>query len=675
MTSDKHLVLDLVATLAVRFGPRSRIAEEVPGWIEHLTNVGCPERPRTRPGAVWWGKVRGLLDTLRSRLGDGDDNPLRENAERIGRHLGLAGTEARILEFFASYQSFDLFGHVVDAALETQDVTLPFLIAQFAAADQAAIDQVAIRAALRSMARLRASGLLQNDECGWSRQRIPYSVPARLAHAMLSDVEDDEDLVALLFPPAPAPEAEWADFAGLGAGADIMHRLLRGALEEGAPGVNILLHGAPGTGKTELCKVLAREAGAVLRAVGETGESGLEPSRGERLAELGIAGRMLAVRRDTVLLLDEMEDLFGGDMSSPFLRLERPSKVFANRLLKTNPVPTLWTTNSIAHCDPAFLRRMTFSVEMRPPSGRIRRRIWQRLAERHSAWRDSAPLLSLAESFDQPPALVADAMRVAGSCGGGIEVFRQVLEASARLTNGGVAPPPHPCSVPLWHAALANADTCLVLLESRLRRAAQPLRVSFCLDGPAGTGKSAWARHLARELDLPVIERRASDLLSMWVGGTEQAIARAFADARAERAMLILDEADSFLADRRKAVRQWEVSLVNEMLTSMESHPLPFVCTTNQGHALDPATQRRFTFRIRFDWLRADQLPLAWRTHFAAPVPAAIARLDRLAAGDFANVARRLRVLGQEDAPSILAELRREAEAKEGRPRPIGFGR
>lgn len=670
MTSEKHLALEFVATLAERFGPGSKIAKEVPCWIEYLTDAECPERPRTRPGAAWWGKVRRLLEELRTGPGTGEENTLRVNAARVGQHFGLSDLETGILEFFASYHSFDMFEHVVDGALQTQEVTLPFLVAQFVAGDH-----TAVRGALRPDARLRATGLLQTDGRNWSRQSIPYTVSPRLAAALLADFDDIEELVRLLFPPALPPEAEWSDFADMGDSADIMRKLLRNALEQGTPGVNILLYGPPGTGKTEFCKVLTRELGANLRAVGEADDCGDEPSRGERLAELGIAGRMLSARRDTVLLLDEMEDLFGGGPVSLFFRQERTSKVFANRLLETNPVPTLWTTNSIETCDPAFLRRMTFSAEMRQPAGRIRKRIWQRLADRHAPTEDAAVLTALAEVHDQPPALVADAMRVARACGGGIETFKQVLGASAKLTNGGVAPPPQYHSEAPWDPALANTDISLALLETRLRSATQPPRLSFCLDGPAGTGKSAWARHLARQLDLPVIEKRASDLLSMWVGGTEKAIARAFADARSEGALLIFDEADSLLADRRNASRQWEVSQVNEMLTWMESHPLPFVCTTNLAESLDPATQRRFTFRIRFDWLREDQLPLAWRAHFTAPVPEQVRALDRLAPGDFANVARRMRALGQEDSASIMSELRREDEAKEGKARPIGFGR
>ena len=111
------------------------------------------------------------------------------------------------------------------------------------------------------------------------------------------------------------------------------------------------------------------------------------------------------------------------------------------------------------------------------------------------------------------------------------------------------------------------------------------------------------------------------------------------------------------------------------MLTWMESHPQPFVCTTNFAEKLDPATQRRFTFRIRFDFLSADQLPLAWTAHFPCPPPPGLSALERLAPGDFSNVARRMRALGEADPREILRELTREAASKLGAGRPIGFGR
>jgi len=49
-----------------------------------------------------------------------------------------------------------------------------------------------------------------------------------------------------------------------------------------------------------------------------------------------------------------------------------------------------------------------------------------------------------------------------------------------------------------------------------------------------------------RSVGLDVLQYRASDLMSKWVGDTEKHIARAFETARAEKKFLLFDEADSF---------------------------------------------------------------------------------------------------------------------------------
>ena len=80
-----------------------------------------------------------------------------------------------------------------------------------------------------------------------------------------------------------------------------------------------------------------------------------------------------------------------------------------------------------------------------------------------------------------------------------------------------------------------------------------------------------------------------------------------FREAETEKAVLLLDEADSFLQDRRGAQRTYEVTEVNEMLQGMERFDGIFVCTTNLLDRIDQAALRRFTFKIRFKPLTAAQ--------------------------------------------------------------------
>ena len=84
-------------------------------------------------------------------------------------------------------------------------------------------------------------------------------------------------------------------------------------------------------------------------------------------------------------------------------------------------------------------------------------------------------------------------------------------------------------------------------------------------------------------------------------------MAKMYAEAENEQAVLLLDEADSFLRSRRMAERNYEVSEVNEMLQGMERFAGIFICTTNLFEELDEAALRRFTFKIRFHPLKPEQ--------------------------------------------------------------------
>ena len=216
------------------------------------------------------------------------------------------------------------------------------------------------------------------------------------------------------------------------------------------------------------------------------------------------------------------------------------------------------------------------------------------------------------------------------------------------------------------------------LIEALRRRGLGTL----CFHGPPGSGKTALAEHIAAELQRPLMVRLASDLMSKYVGETEQNMARMFEAAAAEGAVLLLDEADSFLRSRRMAERHYEVSEVNEMLAGMERHAGLFICTTNAFDDLDEAALRRFSFKIRFKPLRPDQRLTMFERELGLPPDESQAdrlrSLDALTLGDFAAVRQQAEILGEALSPDeflTLLEAEHRVKPDVRQRRPMGFRR
>ena len=464
------------------------------------------------------------------------------------------------------------------------NVTNPYLVCLLGLSSGAFLSR------LRCDAPLMRAGLVYVEDDG------DLKIVMRLCRLVNLPDEVGLDVRGLLLRTAAPAELEWSDFDHVAEERDHIEEMVKGALRSGAKGVNVLVYGPPGTGKTEFCKTLAARVRAKLHTVGEADEGGEEPARRERLQDLRFSQRLLAGGRGSLLLFDEMEDLLcdpdaGWMPFSPFGSSKlRPggSKVYMNRLLERAPVPTLWTSNSARETCPTVLRRMTFALELRPPPCRTRARIWSRELERRDIEATEEDAGSLAREFDVAPGLASGAVAAANLCGGDLAAVRRGVRSLSRVISGD-KPPSAQGAPERFDLGLIRADTDPAGLAGRLERTGET-SFSLCLQGPPGTGKSVFVRYLAERLGLQVTQKRASDLMSMWVGQTEQQIAAAFAEARAEESILVFDEADSLLADRRGAERSWEVSQVNEMLTWMESHPLPFACTTNFGEHLDSAT-------------------------------------------------------------------------------------
>ncbi|MDR2800568.1 MAG: AAA family ATPase [Desulfovibrio sp.] len=423
--------------------------------------------------------------------------------------------------------------------------------------------------------------------------------------------------------------------------------LLRAAVKRRERGVNILLYGPPGTGKTELAKTLCAEIQADLYSLSENLQNDYCEGGG-RLSELYAAQAVLRTEDQTVLLADEAEDIFRG----------KYSKLSMNRLLEKNVTPVIWISNNIEFMDPAYIRRFSYAVFINTPPLSARVRIWKNELHKKNISIPAAEVEHLARRYDLPPSFTSEAIRIAGMLRDKSSIDRTLQSLECAL--GGK--PKAPCGErpDVFHPALLNTDTDLEKLAERVERG-NNLSFSLCLFGAPGTGKSAYARYLAGRMGFETLHKRASDLQSMWLGETEKNIARAFLEAREGKKLLIFDEVDSFLQDRGRAVRSWEVSQVNEMLAWMENHPYPFVCTTNLLESLDKASLRRFTFKVKYEYLTPNQASLAFRHFFGLEYSL---DMRALTPGDFAVVKKKAAILGMREPAELAGLLAQEQEAR-----------
>ena len=684
---EQRLMFCYLANAASRLHYRSKEAEKLIEWVadnaDELNLEDMVQPPRRRsfrdereagPSKQEWQAFRKILEGKRSTTKNASEDVTARRIRSLGKTTGLSSTDVDILNFMLRCETQPVIESMVDdvfdmrsrrkmAKLNLKGIFLRYLLDR-------SVDT--IRSRFKPDGPLLRSGLLSIDSDG------EVNLMDRLHRLAVTSGDADPDPTRLLLGATTPSELKWSDFDHLAQDRDHVEGLLKGALRSSASGVNVLLYGPPGTGKTEFCKVLANRLGATIYSIGESDEDKKEPSRNERLNELKLAQCLVGRDRKSMLLFDEMDDLLSGARAgglgfflgfSPGHR-HGESKVFMNRLLEQNAAPTLWTTNLTNEIDPSILRRMMFAMELRMPPPKVRARIWARQLSRHGIEADANDALALATEFDATPGVAAGATAAAKLGNGGLDTVRHGVRNLSRVLS---CEKPSQRPPEQFDPTFIRADQDLVRLADRIVKKDER-RFSLCLQGPPGTGKSAFVRYLAERLGLEIMQKRASDLLSMWVGGTEKNIAGAFAEARSQEAFLVFDEADSLLADRSMAQRGWEISQVNEMLTWMESHRFPFACTTNLVEKLDPATLRRFTFKVKLGYLTQEQASAMFRAYFNLTPPKELAALSVLTPGDFAVVRRSVEVLGlQQETRTIVDLLRTECEAKPDQTRKSGF--
>lgn len=600
-------------------------------------------------------------------------DPCPEHREQLSSIFGLDAPEVEILVFLWCAANEPFFKSVLD------DLSLPDF--HRVLADCAGVDGEALKGLLAPKGRLLDMGFVLPD----------YMPPPHyaLGDEMRQFFNDPRTIFSFVVP----LEKHIADASARGAALESfpVPALSRGILEAILRGgkASVLIHGAPGTGKTTFVMSLLTSLGLrafVLSAVGGS-EDGRPP-----LLRLKVASH-LALNAGAVLVVDESDRLINTQGRGS--EGAAAAKAWLAEFMDCHRGSIVWIANEVDEVHAAVKRRFAYSLEFKPQNERQRAVLWRELARGYGL--DAAVGGDAIDSLSRAHAVNAGGIDIAlralrcvfndGSLAGQrpgepVAVLSEILSRHERLMSGGRSGAGSAAGATArgdsrYLPEAINVDTPLSDLVESLAEIARGLKsrhdiedgggmyvtagtngacagfevleAKLLFSGGPGTGKTAFAQWLSTALGLPLVQKRASELLSPLVGGTEQLIAGAFEEAEEAGAILLLDESDSLFIDRRYAERSWERSQTNELLTRMEAFSGILICCTNRREDFDTAAMRRFQWKVTFSPPRPEQLIELYRSYFMElcgepdeALKRGLGRIEGLCPGDFAAVYKAL---------------------------------
>jgi transitional endoplasmic reticulum ATPase len=449
---------------------------------------------------------------------------------------------------------------------------------------------------------------------------------------------------------------------------------------------HILLYGTPGTGKTSFAYGIARELGIAAYEIMRDEDNKTVKRRTAITACMNIHHH----NKGSLIIVDEADNLLN-TKGSWFDRGETQDKGWLNDLLEKPGYRFVWITNRIHGIEDSVMRRFAYSIHFKPFDKRQRMHVWRKVLEKNRIKKGfgEKDIESLADHYPVSAGAVDMAIRKVKEVSKPSqkefkEAVQMSLDAHITLLKGGVKPALRKNNIEENYSLEGlniegDINTIMTQVRAFDRYLCQPkmersANMNLLFYGPPGTGKSELARYISHELQREMICKRASDIVSSWVGETERNIASTFQDAESQGTVLIIDEVDTFLFNRSRAQRSWEISFTNEFLTQMERYRGILVCTTNRMEDLDTAAIRRFNQKVGFNYLTSEGNVLFYEKLLSPLKDTPSNPMDRealyhivdLSPGDFRVVRDRFSFYPKEEIahPILIQALREEVATR-----------
>lgn len=618
---------------------------------------------------------------------NGQDTVIWENIQKLKSILNYSEIDCEIFLFGCLANSYNVLENLLDTFGDVNSKRLSWILSRILDRDEREIFD-----SLKPGSRLLRSGILKID-IETIRVARKFGFLDDFNERIIEHRHSVKTMIEPLVTETNGTHLTEKNYKHISAEISTLKRYLKNVYKTDITGANILLYGPPGTGKTELVKLVAQVMNLSLFEVicnDEDDDFRSKRSR-DRLSAYQVALKVLSNTPNALIMFDEIEDVF--PKQSFFSSHNDVGKAKVNKLLETNGVPTFWLSNSVGQLDPAWVRRFDIVIELNEPDLQSRKELLRGYTEPlgvSKKW-----LHAMSQIDDLTPAELERSVRVVNLCGFQGEKAEKLIVTSLNDSRKAADNPlindpskkekskQTAFSETQYRHEFSESDADLEKILQALKKSKEG-RILFY--GPPGTGKTALAHHIAALLKRPLHAKKASDLVSKWVGETEKNIASVFKQATIKKAVLLIDEADSLIHDRATHDRSWQTSQVNEMLVQMEQFNGIFIASTNLIEKLDKASARRFDFKIKFDYLPINKAVAMFvntlktngyrRNIDMVMIERELTLLQHITPSAYAVAVRKARIYGEKLSPELLLETIRVESAMINMgndSRPIGF--
>ncbi|NLY63700.1 MAG: AAA family ATPase [Alcaligenaceae bacterium] len=319
--------------------------------------------------------------------------------------IGLSEAECRILEFVILLKNEPLLDVAAETLGNLSPTKIPFIFSTLLD-----IPPTAVNEALSDKSVLCRSGLItiNSSPLVYVSNKLEL-ISDTFAEKIYLQNTDPINFFRDMVTPSSAAELNINDYAHISPAINLLKTYLEHAIETRKKGVNILLHGVPGTGKSQLTKALAQEIGCELFEISSEDSDG-DPINGKRRLSAYHISQNFFRHRKVLITFEEAEDIFDdGDTVFGRKSTAQTHKAWINRTLEENTIPSIWFSNNIRYLDPAYIRRFDMILELPIPPKSQREKIIQALG---NSLLDQDITKRMAESTALAPAVINRAIKV-----------------------------------------------------------------------------------------------------------------------------------------------------------------------------------------------------------------------------------------------------------------------